>query len=73
MGKINTDRNLVDPDRVYAAIIDAHRDLDDAQSADFNAALVLILANHIGDDEAVIEALELARKTLGSLRVTVDS
>ena len=61
MTKLTTTANLADPDRVYAAIIDAHRELDDDQSAAFNARLVLLLANHIGDDAVVLEALEAAK------------
>ena len=36
-------------DDFYELLIDAHRDLDDAQSAMLNAQLILLLANHIGD------------------------
>ena len=61
MTKLTTTTNLGDPDRVYAAIIEAHRDLDDGQSAALNARLVLLLANHIGDDAVVLEALEAAK------------
>ena len=63
MTKLITETNLTDPDAVYAGIIAAHRDLSDAESADFNARLVLILANHIGNDEVVGEALHLAEKS----------
>jgi Protein of unknown function (DUF2783) len=34
---------------------------DDAQSADLDAALVLILANHIGDIDVLREAIALAQ------------
>jgi uncharacterized protein DUF2783 len=43
------DPNVADPDGLYAAIIDAHGDLSDEESAALNARLVLLLANHIGD------------------------
>lgn len=46
-----------DPDAVYAAIVEAHRGLDAAASAALNARLVLLLANHIGDDAVVREAV----------------
>jgi len=49
-----------DADAVYAAIVDAHRDLDAAASAALNARLVLVLANHIGDDAVIREALAVA-------------
>ncbi|MGH8799782.1 MAG: DUF2783 domain-containing protein, partial [Casimicrobiaceae bacterium] len=41
--------NLPAPDDFYQELIDAHRDLSDAQSALFNARLILLLANHIGN------------------------
>ena len=53
--------NLPDPDRIYNAIIDAHRGLSDADSQALNARLVLLLANHIGDESIVREAIAVAR------------
>ena len=50
-----------DPDRVYNAIIDAHRGLSDTESMSLNASLVLLLANHIGDEDIVREAIAVAR------------
>lgn len=49
-------------DDFYEALIDAHRDLSDEQSAMVNAKLVLLLANHIGDISVLREALRIARK-----------
>lgn len=49
-----------DPDAVYRLLIDAHRSLNDAQSAAFNARLVLLLANQIGDIDVLRQALEVA-------------
>jgi hypothetical protein len=46
---LNTQPNLTRPDDFYEALIDMHRDLDDAQSQSANAQLILLLANHIGD------------------------
>jgi hypothetical protein len=57
--------NLADPDAVYNAIIDAHRGLSEAESAALNARLVLLLANHIGDDAVIHEALAAARASGG--------
>ena len=51
-------------DDFYEALIDAHRDLDDAKSEALNARLILLLANHIGDIAVIREALALARKDL---------
>lgn len=49
-------------DDFYELLIDAHRDLDDAQSAMLNAQLILLLANHIGDLSVLREALAKARE-----------
>jgi len=51
------------PDDFYEALIDAHRDLDTAESHALNARLVLLLANHIGELDVLREALALARAT----------
>jgi hypothetical protein len=48
----------------YRAITEAHRGLTESQSADLNAALVLILANQLGDMAMLREALALARSTV---------
>lgn len=64
MAHLATDSRFADPDSAYTAIIDAHRDLTDAQSVELNARLVLILANHIGDDQVLAEAIALARKAV---------
>lgn len=62
MSTLNTRRNLAAPDDFYENLIDAHRDLSDAQSQALNAALVLLLSNHIGDTDVLHEALAAARK-----------
>lgn len=51
-------------DDFYEALIEAHRDLDDAQSERLNARLILLLANHIGDLTVLREALAAAREDL---------
>jgi hypothetical protein len=56
--------NLADPDALYAALVDAHSDLSEAESAAFNARLILLLANHIGDLEVLREAIATARKSI---------
>lgn len=59
--KLTTSPNLASPDDFYEALIDLHRDLDDDQSAAVNAKLILLLANHVGDAQALREAMTLAR------------
>ena len=49
-------------DDFYEQLIEAHRDLSDAQSEQLNARLILLLANHIGDLSVLREALAVARK-----------
>ena len=56
--------NLKDPDGLYAAILDAHADLSEKESIALNARLVLLLANHIGDEEVVREALTIAHQSI---------
>jgi hypothetical protein len=63
MPQLNTRPNIADPDGFYAELIGAHEGLGDDESAAFNARLVLILANHIGDRKVLSEALEAARRT----------
>lgn len=56
-----TTPNLESPDDFYEALIEAHRDLDDAASQALNARLILLLANHIGSLDVLREALQQAR------------
>lgn len=56
-----TTPNLPKPDEAYARLIAAHEGLTEAESHTMNARLVLILMNHVGDDEVLAEALRLAR------------
>ncbi|MBR0718530.1 DUF2783 domain-containing protein [Bradyrhizobium liaoningense] len=61
---LSTSSNFALPDDAFRAVVEAHRDLTDEQSADFDAALVLILANHIGDIDVLREAIALARRRM---------
>ncbi|HSV17073.1 MAG TPA: DUF2783 domain-containing protein [Casimicrobiaceae bacterium] len=62
MSALITEPNLAAPDDFYEALIAMHRDLDEAASARCNARLILLLANHIGDHEALLQALAAARE-----------
>ncbi len=53
--------NLEAPDPFYEALIETHRDLPEADSHALNARLVLLLANHIGRQDVLLEALRAAR------------
>jgi len=59
---LSTSSNFAKSDDAFRAIVEAHRGLSDEQSADFDAALVLILANHIGDFDVLREAIALAKR-----------
>jgi hypothetical protein len=61
LAKLITASQFPNPDAAYRALIEAHRGLSDEASADLDARLVLILANHIGDDAVLAEAIALAR------------
>jgi len=52
-----------DPDELYALLVDAHRDLDAEASAALNARLVLLLADRLGDLDAVKAAVAAAKKS----------
>jgi hypothetical protein len=59
---LSTSSNFAKPDDAFRMIEEAHRGLDDAQSGDLDAALVLILANHIGDIGVLRDAIALAKR-----------
>jgi len=54
--------NLPDPDGFYEELLEAHKGLSATETAELNAQLVLILANHIGDREVLSQAIALARQ-----------
>jgi hypothetical protein len=61
---LSTKTNFADPDAAYRLIVEAHRGISDEQSASLDAALVLILANHVGDLDVLREAIALAKRRL---------
>lgn len=60
MAKLLTDPRIEQPDELYARLMEAYRELDEAESHKLNAKLILLLANHIGDPEVFEQALALA-------------
>jgi hypothetical protein len=62
--KLRRDLAIARPDDVYNLLVDAHKGLSREQSEALNARLVLLLANHIGDEAVLREAVEAARKTV---------
>ena len=67
MTGLDSKARFADPDAAYRAIIEAHRGLTESESAELNAALVLILANQLGDMAMLHEALVLARRSIKGL------
>lgn len=61
-GSLITEPHLAHPDDFYEALIDMHRDLTDAQSQAVNARLILLLANHIGNQTVLMSAMRAARE-----------
>jgi hypothetical protein len=67
---LDTDSRLPDPDLAYRALIEAHRGLSDEESAALNTRLVLILANHVGDQEVLSGAIALAKNVSSTAEPT---
>lgn len=61
MTKLITASRFANPDAAFVALVEARRGLTVEQSADLDARLVLILANHIGDPDVLAEAIALAK------------
>ena len=61
MSALSTSSDFPDPDAAYRMIVEAHRGLSDDEAASLSAALLLLLANHIGDPQVLREAIEAAR------------
>ena len=57
--------NIPDPDGFYQELIGMQRELDDEQATLFQARLLLVLANHVGDRDVLREAMATARQGLG--------
>lgn len=62
--KLSTRSNFARPDDAFRMIVEAHRGLQDHASHALDTALVLILANHIGDPDVLGEAIALAKSRL---------
>ena len=55
--------NLPDQDGFYDELLRAHEGLSDEESEDFNARLILVLCNHIGDRDIIRQALKAASES----------
>ncbi len=60
MGELTMTRNLAEADDIYDLLIHAHEGKSKEESDAFNARLILVLMNHIGDKAVIAEALQVA-------------
>ncbi|WP_315838130.1 DUF2783 domain-containing protein [Bradyrhizobium prioriisuperbiae] len=67
---LSTSSNFAKPDDAFRLVVEAHRGLADDASAELDAALVLILANHIGDIDVLRDAIALAKRGLANKAAT---
>lgn len=65
MANLVTTSRFPNPDAAYGILAGARRDLSEQAAAEFDARLVLILANHIGDLDVLRQAIALAASTEG--------
>lgn len=61
MATLNTKPNLPQVDDFYAKLINAHDGLSDDASMALNARIILLMANHIGDQEVLEQVLTAAK------------
>lgn len=61
MTQLNTAPNFEKADDFYAALLAAHEGLHEADIHAVNARLILILANHIGDQTVLEAAIDAAK------------
>ena len=57
MPRLELNTNFADPDAFYAALTALHRERSETESERINARLILLLANHIGDQTVLEEAI----------------
>ena len=64
---LNTDFNLgTEGDGLFNDLLNAHNGLTDDESSQLNAAIILLLSNHIGDAAVIRDAITQARASLDS-------
>jgi hypothetical protein len=64
MAELDTRARLPDPDRAFRLLIEARRGLSEAEAAALDARLVLLLANHIGDEVVLAQAIAAAQAAM---------
>jgi len=58
---MKTDPNIADADGFYEALIAANEGLSEAESEAFLLRFALLLANQVGDQHVLLEAIATAR------------
>ena len=62
---VKTDFNLgSESDELYNELLDAHTGLSAEKSSQLNAALILVMMNHIGDADIIRDAVRTARASI---------
>ena len=61
---MRADPNIPDPDEFYEAVLQANEDLTTEQSLAFMLRLALVLANQVGDQAVLLEAIEAAKQSM---------
>ena len=61
---MRTDLNIPDPDEFYEAVLGANEDLTTEQSLAFVLRLALVLANQVGDQAVLLEAIAAAKQNM---------
>lgn len=59
--RLLTAANLAEPDKIFEKLTAAHKSSGDLEGKRINARLILLLMNHIGDTDVILEAIELAK------------
>ncbi|WP_299980397.1 DUF2783 domain-containing protein [uncultured Pseudoteredinibacter sp.] len=59
--RLQLQSNITKPDNFYNHLIDMQRDLSEEEVQMMNAKLILLLSNHIGEEEVLFEAMDLAK------------
>jgi hypothetical protein len=57
--KLCTEPRILDQDDFYARLIALHEGLSSDESHSLNCKLILLMANHIGEQEALDDLLEI--------------
>jgi hypothetical protein len=65
MTELNTKKNIANQDDFLQKLLAAHEGLSKEESDAFNARLILLMANHIGDMDVIGQALKAAAETGG--------